>query len=76
MPKEKDCLGLIPKIYKKNAECIMLFTWVKAQQQIVPTVTVDQAIYGFFKFTGIDNWNIESAKTTYARMQNDFYETT
>jgi len=54
----------------------MLFTWVKAQQQIVPTVTVDQAIYGFFKFTGIDNWNIESAKTTYARMQNDFYETT
>lgn len=75
MPKEKDCMGLIPKIYKKNAESIMLFAWVKAQQQIVPTINVDQAIYSFFKFTGIDNWNIESAKTTYARMQNDFYET-
>ena len=76
MPKEKDCLGLIPKIYKKNAECQMLFAWIKAQQQIVPTVTVDQAIYSYFKFIGIDDWNIESAKTTYARMQNYFYETT
>ena len=74
MPKEKSLLGLIPRIYKKNAECIMLFAWVKAQQQIVPTITLEQAIWGFFKFTEIDDWDFESAKTTYARLQNDFYE--
>lgn len=76
MPKEKEFLKLIPKIYRKNAECIMLFSWVKAQQQIVPTITIDQAIWGFFKFAHIDDWDIESARTTYARLQNDYYETT
>lgn len=74
MPKEKELIKLIPRIYKKNAESIMLFSWVKAQQQIVPTITIEQAIWNFLKYTDIDDWDIESVKTTYTRLQKDFYD--
>jgi hypothetical protein len=73
MPKEKELTQCIPKIYKVNAENIMLFSWVSAQKQIVPTITIDQAIYNFYKFTGID-WDIESARSTYVRLQKEYFE--
>jgi|WetSurMetagenome_2_1015567.scaffolds.fasta_scaffold32708_5 hypothetical protein len=74
MPKEKDCTKLIPRIYKKNAENIMLFTFVNAQRQIVPTVTLEQAIWNYFRFTGIDDWDMESARITFHQIQKEYYE--
>lgn len=73
MPKEKDCTKVIPKIYKRNAENIMLFCWVNAQKQIVPTITIEQAIWNYFRFVDID-WDMESAMATFTRLQNDYYD--
>ena len=69
--KRKELNHCIPRIYKHNAENIMLFSWVKAQQQRIPTITIDQAIMGYIKFTGID-WDIYSARTTYLRLQKEY----
>lgn len=74
MPKRKDCTKLIPRIYQKNAENIMLFSWVNAQRQIVPTVTVEQAIWNYFKYAEIDDWDMECARITYCQMQKDYYK--
>jgi hypothetical protein len=73
MPAEKECTKLIPQIYKRNAENIMLFCWVNAQRQILPTITIEQAIWGFLKFSKIE-WDMECAKSTYTRLQKEFYE--
>ncbi len=74
MPKEKECTRLIPRIYKKNAESILLFSWVNAQRKIVPTVTVEQAIWSFFKFYDIDDWDMECARMIFNRMQKEYLE--
>ena len=64
MPKEKLLTKLIPNIYKRNAENIMLFCWVKSQKQIIPTITLEQAIMNYFKFAEIslNDWDMESAR--------------
>lgn len=76
MPKRKEITKLIPRIYQVNAENLLLFGWVKAQKQIVPTITIAQAILNFFRFAeiSVDEWEIESAKTQYDRIQKDFYQ--
>jgi len=72
MPKFKACTKLVPKIYKRNYENIMLFSWVNAQKKIVPAVTIEQAIWSYFKFAGIEDWDMESARVTYQQMQKEF----
>jgi hypothetical protein len=76
MPKEKPLNKCIPSIYKRNAESIGLFFFVKAQKQIVPAITLEQSIMNFFRCAEIslDEWDIESARTTYSRMQKEFYD--
>jgi len=73
MPCEKEMLKLIPKIYKRNAEEIGLYFWVKAQLNILPTMSVDMAIKSFLRYTNSEEWDVQSARTTYNRMQNDYY---
>lgn len=74
MPKEKDFTTCIPKIYKRNAENIGLFFFVNAQRQIVPTITLVQAVTNYFRFADIDDWDIESAMATFGKMQKEFYD--
>lgn len=75
MPVEKNLTKLIPKMYKWNCENMMLFTFIKAQQQIISAMTIDQAIGNFMKFTGMtfDEWDLDSIRSTYTRLQNEFY---
>jgi hypothetical protein len=73
MPREKEMTKCIPKIYKRNAENIMLFSWVNAQRQIIPTITNEQAIWNFFRYTGVD-WDMESAMSTYSRLQREYFD--
>jgi hypothetical protein len=73
MPREKELTKCIPKIYKRNAENIMLFCWVNAQRQILPTITLEQAIWNFFKYADIE-WDMESAVSTYSRLQKEYFE--
>jgi hypothetical protein len=74
MPREKNCTKIIPRIYKKNAENIGLFFFINAQKQIIPTVTIEQAIWNYFKFAEIDDWDMECALATFTRMQKEFLD--
>lgn len=78
MPKEKDFKQIIPKIYKCSAENLGLFFFVKAQQQIIPTMTINEGIHNYRKFLGItiDDWDDETMRMCYTRMQRDFYNDT
>ena len=75
MPLEKPCIKIIPQMYKWSFENISLFFFIKAQQQIVPSLTIEAAIKNYCKLTGMtfQDWDPESMKTTYNRMQHDFY---
>lgn len=75
MSKAKVISNCIPKIHRKQAEDVMLFAWINAQKQLVPSITLDQAICNFMRFTGVD-WDLDSAKTNFTRTQKDFYEDT
>ncbi len=76
MPKEKQLTELIPRMYKWNAENLGLFFFVKAQLQTFPTLSIGQAIANFRKFTGItvDQWDDESIRSTYIRLQKEYYD--
>jgi hypothetical protein len=74
MPKSKKCTKLIPRIYKRSAENLGLFFFVKAQQQIVPTIKVQQAIWNYFKFTDIDDWDMECARVQFSQLEKEYYD--
>lgn len=74
MPKVKDIEKPIPKIYRRNFEDIAMFWYVKGQKDIVPAISIEKAMYNFFKAVCEEDYNIESAMTTYSRMQREFYE--
>lgn len=76
MPLQKKVTKLIDRIYKSNAENMGLFFFIKGQQSIVPTIKIEQSIMSYFKFLGItlDDWDIDSAKSTFSRMQKEYYK--
>jgi len=76
MPREKELTKLIPKIYRRHAEDIALFFFVKAQKQVFPTLTVERGIQNYFRFANVteDEWDLLSAVKTYTRMQQEFIE--
>jgi hypothetical protein len=76
MPKgtQKELTKLIPRVYKRNAENLMLFSWVNAQKQILPTITTEQAIWNYFKFCHIENWDMESAIATFFKINKEYIE--
>jgi hypothetical protein len=74
MPKEKNYTSLIARIYKRNYEDIGMFFFIEGQRQLVPAMTVEQAIYNYFRLMCIRDFNYESASTTYFRMKKEYYE--
>ena len=75
MPTEKEITKLIPRIYKANHENLGLFFFVKGQLKVLPTLSLDAAINNYYRFIDItfEEWDILSARSTYNRMENDFY---
>ena len=75
MPADKPLTKLIPRVYKWQAENLALFFFIKAQQQIFPALSIDQAIKNFRRFTGVEfqEWDLESMRSTYTRLQNEFF---
>lgn len=71
MPKEKSLIKSIPKIYKRNFESLGLFFWVEAQKQIVPTVTIAQAIHSYYTMLG-EEYDCEIAQVNFSRMRAEF----
>lgn len=71
MPKEKSLIKSIPKIYKRNFESLGLFFWVEAQKQIVPTVTIAQAIHSYYTMLN-EEYDCEIAQVNFSRMRAEF----
>lgn len=76
MPKEKKLTKILPKVYKWKAENLGLFFFIKGQQQIIPTITVEMAINNYMRFMGItpDEWGYDSMRATYNQLQKEFFE--
>ena len=72
--RTKECTKLIPNIYKRNAENMMLFAWVNAQKSIVPTITILQSIRSYINYFDLDEWDMESAMATYTRLQKEYHK--
>ena len=75
MAVEKPCVKIIPRMYKWSFENTSLFFFIKAQQQVFPTLTIEVGIKNYCKFTGMtfQDWDPQSMKVAYNRMQNYFY---
>ena len=80
MSKDNKCTKLIPRIYKKKYEDIGMFFFVEGQKQIIPTITICQAIRNYYKFIGEQIYDENSSSVTLSRMRESFidfnYETT
>ena len=74
MPRNKSYIGIVERIYRRNFTDVGMFFWVESIRSYIPTVTIEQAIYGYFKYLCVDDFNIESAMATYSRMKKEYYE--
>lgn len=73
--REKEIVKIMPKYYRWNAYNTSMFFFIKGQLQLFPTMTLDQAISNYYRFTGIDEgeWDRMTIRTQYDRMQHEFY---
>ena len=80
MPAETTFAKAIPKLYKRKYEDIAMLFFVEGQKQIIPTITADQALTNFFRFAGVEGFDIACAKVLLSRLRAEFidlnYETT
>ena len=74
MPKEKIFTNLIARIYKRNYEDIGMFFFVEAQRQIIPAVTIEQAVDNYFRYLCVKDFNHDSAVATYSKLKREYYE--
>lgn len=78
MPKDKDCMKVIPRIHKRNYENILMFGYVMGVTQLVPSVTIKSAIQRYMAFINVDedSYNLESALATFTLMKREFVDAT
>ncbi len=76
MPREKNLTKLIPRIYKWKAENLGLYFFIKGVKSVVPTVSIESALKLYRRETGItvEEWNDDSMRATYVRLQKQFYD--
>jgi hypothetical protein len=74
MPKEKEYTINIHKIYKRKYEDLGMFFFVEGLRSVVPAVSIEQAIFNYFRYLGIEDFNSDSAMVTFTRMKREFYE--
>jgi len=73
MPREKQSEALIAKIYRRKYEDLGLFFYVEGQRGIMPAISVEKAMYNYYRFIGNEEFNIESSMTIYMRMKKEYY---
>jgi len=74
MARLRESETIIPKIYRRKYEDLGMFFWVEAQIKIVPTCRTEQSICSYYKFIGIDDYNLESAVTMVSQMRGEFID--
>lgn len=67
-------MTLIPKIYKRNYSDLSMLFIVEGQRLIMPAISIEKALYNYFKYIEEENYNIESALTTFQRLKRELYE--
>ena len=74
MPQKKQYIGVIEKFYRRSHEDVGMYFWVESARHLVPAITIEQAIFSYFHYLSIDDFNVESAMATYSRIKKEFYE--
>ena len=74
MPKVRESQRLIPKLHRRNYEDISMYFFIIGQRSIMPAISVEKAMYNYFKYVGENEFNIESSMMTYFRMQKEYNE--
>jgi hypothetical protein len=74
MPVQKQSDKLIHKIYRRNFADLGMFFHVNGQRGLIPAISLEKALYNYFKFICEDDFNIESSIVTYYRIQKEFNE--
>lgn len=66
----------LPKIYKRSWLDACLFSWVRAQKNLVPNISIDKAIARFYKEFDIteSDYPLRDCQTTYTRMNQEYYD--
>lgn len=60
-------------MYKKNFESLGLFFWVEAQRNVLPTITLTQAIDRYYRFIN-EPYDINVAIVTVSRMRSEYID--
>lgn len=66
--------GTIHKIYKRKFEEHYMLAFVRGIRSVMPAMSVDKCLYAYFKELGIEDFNIDSARVEFNRLQKEFYE--
>jgi hypothetical protein len=74
MPREKEFTKCIPRIYKRSYEDIGMFFFVEGQKQIIPTITVFQAIKNYHDFIGVEEFDCNTATVTLSRIRAELID--
>jgi hypothetical protein len=74
MSKTKASEKLIEKIYRRKYEDIAMLFFVDGQRSLLPAISVEKALYNYFRHIGEENYNMESALTIYGRLKKEYYE--
>jgi hypothetical protein len=74
MSKLRESEKLIPKFHRRKFEDISLFFYVRGQRDIMPVISVEKAIFNYFKSIGESEFNIESMISTFTKLQAEFNE--
>ena len=74
MPVIKHIEKTIPKLYRRKFEDTALLFYVEGQRDIMPAVTIEKAIINFFRKIGYEDYNLESAITTYSNLKKEYFD--
>ena len=66
----------IPKIYKRTFLDAALFSWIKAQKDLIPNISIDQSIEKFRSHWSLteDDWSSSDMRVTYNRITKEFFK--
>jgi len=75
VPKESEFKQAIPSLYKRGHLEVSLFSWVNAYKYVFPTISIENAINGFYHFYKIDSdtYPLTTAVKTYQRMNKELH---
>ncbi len=76
MPKRKKIFFNVPLMYQRQCIDHILFGYVNGIQKAMPSVSVLECVKYFMEDNGFceDDYPLETACTTYFRMQKEYYE--